>query len=147
MKSWLFWLGLLLCLGVPNALVIYQEHKRAGSVVIYLRIAPEGVQFSGGRINLSYDLNLRPLDPTWPSQGFLRPDMDTRRVVNAWAPDSSGIGYEIRDGSLRLGGDQAMNVPEGKYSLYLQARYAKFDLTPQGKLILRGLVDSTLTPL
>lgn len=146
MKRILFWLGLLLCLGVPNALVIYQERARAGSVVLYLRIAPQGVQIFANRATLSYDLNLRPLDPSWPNQGFLHPDMDTRRVVNAWAPAPSGIHYELRDQSIWLG-DQALSVPEGKYSLYMEARYAKFDLTPQGKLILRGLADSTLTPI
>ncbi|MBS2037755.1 hypothetical protein JST97_22415 [bacterium] len=146
MKKLLFWLGLLLCLGVPNALVVYQERARAGSVVVYLRIAPQGVQVFGNRVSLSYDLNLRPLDPGWPGSGYLRPDMDSRRVVNAWAPDSSGIRYELHDQRIWLG-DHTLNVPDGKYSDYLGARYAKFDLTPEGKLILRGLVDSTLTPL
>lgn len=146
MRRFLFWLGLVLCLVVPNALVLYQERARAGSVVIYLRIAPEGVQIYGGRASLSYDLNLRPLDPGWPSSGFLQPDTDSRRVVNAWAPGASGIQYEIRDHKLWVG-DLSLPVPGEKYEAYRGARYAKFDLTPQGKLILRGLADFTLNPL
>ena len=138
MRKFLFWLGLALCLGVPNALVLYQERARAGSIVIYLRIAPEGVQIYGGRATVSYDLNLRPLDPGWPSSGFLKPDTDSRRVVNAWAPDTAGIHYEVRDQELWLG-DLSLPVTGEKYDAYRDARYAKLDLTPQGKLILRCL--------
>lgn len=40
MNRLLFWLGFILCLGVPVALVAHQEKLRRGSVVIYLRLAP-----------------------------------------------------------------------------------------------------------
>ncbi|MFN8612523.1 MAG: hypothetical protein U0931_33595 [Vulcanimicrobiota bacterium] len=146
MRNFLFWLGLLLCLGVPNGLVINQERLRAGSVLVYLRIAPEGVRIYGGQANLSYDLSLRPLDPGWPSQGFLQPDLDTRRVVNAWAPGTSGIRYEVRGQSLWLG-DQSLPVPPDRFDAYRGARYARFDLTRDGRLILRGLTDASLNPL
>ena len=146
MKQLLFWLGFLLCLGVPAGLVLRQENLRRGSVVVYLRLAPEGVNVYGEQCSLSYDLNLRPLDPAWPKEGFLKPDMDTRRVINAWAPDPQGLRYHLVDSQIRLDAE-TLPVPQGKGEVFRQARYAKFDLALDGKLRLRGLTDMTLNQL
>ncbi|MBN9414437.1 MAG: hypothetical protein J0I12_03320 [Candidatus Eremiobacteraeota bacterium] len=146
MKRLLFWLGFLLCLGVPAGLVIRQENLRRGSVVVYLRLAPEGVTVYGEGASLSYDLNLRPLDPNWPKQGFLTPDMDTRRVINAWAPGPQGLRYHLVDSQVRLDAE-TLPVPPGKGEAFRQARYAKFDLGLDGKLRVRGLTDMTLNQL
>lgn len=144
MNRVLFWLGFLLCLGVPVGLVGYQENLRRGSVVVYLRLAPSGVSIWGERANLSYDLTLRPLDPGWPKQGFLQPDMDSRRVVNAWAPADKGIRYRVVDSRIQLDAN-SLPVPPGKD--FAEARYAKFDLSLDGKLTLRGLTDMTMSQL
>jgi len=142
MNRLLFWLGFLLCLGVPVALVAHQEKLRRGSVVIYLRLAPDSLS--------DYDLNLRPLDPNWPAQGFLRPDLDARRVVNAWAPDSQAppgqrIGYRVVDSRLQLD----VNVPSNStvHSDSREARYAKFYLAQDGQLTFVGLTNWTLGSL
>lgn len=151
MSRLLFWLGLLLCLGVPAGLVLRQENLRRGSVVVYLRLAPAGVSVYGNRADLSYDLNLRPLDPAWPEQGFLRPEMDTRRVINAWAPDSQApsgqrIRYRLANSKVHLEAT-SLDVPQGKEELFRGARYAKLDLMPDGRLTLRGLTDMTMDQL
>lgn len=151
MNRLLFWLGFLLCLGVPAGLVLYQENLRRGSVVVYLRLAPSGVNLYGDRAELAYDLNLRPLDPSWAQEGFLRPDMDSRRVINAWAPDlQAAPGQRIR---YRLANSQvhleaiSLPVPPGKAEQFRQARYAKFDLALDGHLTLRGLTDMAMDQL
>ncbi len=143
MNRLLFWLGFILCLGVPVALVAHQEKLRRGSVVIYLRLAPVW----SGRPNLDYDLNLRPLDPNWPAQGFLRPDLDSRRVVTAWAPDSQAppgqrIGYRVVDSRLQL---DVTIPPDATQSG--EARYAKFYLAQDGRLTFVGLTNWMLGSL
>ncbi|MBX3166991.1 MAG: hypothetical protein KF760_06255 [Candidatus Eremiobacteraeota bacterium] len=151
MKRILFWLGFLLCLGVPAGLVVYQENMRRGSVVVYLRLAPSGVTLYGDRAELAYDLNLRPLDPGWPQQGFLRLDLDSRRVVNAWAPDAHAppgqrIRYRLGNSQVLLEGT-SLSVPPGRSEEFRQARYAKFDLSLDGKLTLRGLTNMSMDQL
>ena len=141
MNRLLFWLGLLLCLGVPMALVIHKERQLQGRQLLYLRLAP-----SEPAAILQYDLALRPLDPDWPQRGFLRPTLDSRRVVNAWQPDANAppgerIGYRVEDSKLVVG--SFATPPE----FTPEARYAKFELTLEGELVLQGLVDSTLHPL
>ena len=140
MNRLLFWLGLLLCLGVPLALVISKERQLQGRQLVYLRLAPN--QSTG---ILQYDLALRPLDPSWPQKGFLRPTLDSRRVVNAWQPDSNAppgerIGYRVEDSKIVVASFATPDLPG-------EARYAKFELTLGGELLLQGLVDSTLRPL
>lgn len=151
MKRLLFWLGFLLCVAVPIGLVVYQENLRRGSVVVYLRLAPDGVEFSGNLARVSFDLNLRPLDPNWPQQGFLQPSMDSRRVINAWvpaanAPPGERIRYQIRNHQIQLD-STSLPLPQGKAEEYRQARYAKFELALDGKLTLRGLSSMTLSQL
>jgi hypothetical protein len=151
MKRLLFWLGLLLCLGVPFGLVLRQENLRRGSVVVYLRLAPDGVDLSGNHVSVRFDLNLRPLDPSWPTTGFLQPSMDSRRVINAWAPAAAAppgerIHYQITDQQIQLN-STSMPLPRGKEEAFRQASYAKFDLALDGRLTLRGLTDRTLNQL
>lgn len=141
MKRLLFWLGLLLCLGVPLALVVHRERQLQGRQVLYLRLAPGQPESV-----LRYDLALRPLDPGWPQKGFLRPSLDSRRVVNAWQPDPNApagerISYSVEDSKVVVG--SFATPPE----FTSEARYAKFELTLEGQLLLQGLVDSTLRPL
>lgn len=141
MNRLLFWLGLLLCLGVPLALVIHKERQLQGRQLVYLRLAPgEPTPI------LQYDLALRPLDPDWPKKGFLRPTLDSRRVVNAWQPDPNAppgerITYRVEDSRVVVA--SIPTPPE----FTPEARYAKFQLTLEGELQLQGLVDSTLRPL
>lgn len=151
MSRLLFWLGFWLCLAVPAWLVVHQEGLRRGSVVVYLRLAPSGVSISGDRAELAYDLNLRPLDPAWPHEGFLRPEMDSRRVINSWVPDSQAppgqrIRYRLQDSQVRLE-VTSLPVPPGKAQEFREARYARFDLALDGKLTLRGLASMTLNQL
>lgn len=151
MNRLLFWLGVVLCLGVPAGLVVYQENLRRGSVVVYLRLAPLGVNLYGDRAELAYDLNLRPLDSSWPKEGYLRPEMDSRRVINAWAPDAQAapgqrIRYRLDESLVRLEAT-SLPVPPGKSEVFRQARYAKFDLALDGKLTLRGLTNMTMDQL
>jgi len=141
MNRLLFWLGLLLCLGVPTAMVIHQERQLQGRQVLYLRLAPS--QPTG---MLQYDLALRPLDPSWSPKGFLRPTLDARRVANAWQPDPSAppgdrIAYRVEGSKVVV---TSFAIPPG---FTPEARYAKFQLTLEGQLLLQGLVDSTLRPL
>lgn len=136
---------------MPAGLVIHQENLRRGSVVVYLRLAPQGVSISGDRAELAYDLNLRPLDPSWPREGFLRPDMDSRRVINAWTPDAQAlpgqrIRYSLSNSQVRLEASSLL-IPQGKAGDYREARYAKFDLGLDGKLTLRGLTNMTMDQL
>ena len=140
MDRLLFWLGLLLCLGVPTALVIQKERQLRGRQVIYLRLAP-----GPPAEVLAFDLALRPLDPSWPQRGVLRPSLDSRRVVNAWTADASAppgerIRYSVQNSRVNVG-----TFARNTYSE--EARYAKFDLTLEGELRPRGLADSTLHPL
>ena len=141
MNRLLFWLGLLLCLGVPLALGIHKERQLQGRQLLCLRIAPgesTGI--------LRDDLALRPLDPGWPQEGYLRPTLDSRRVVTAWpsdpsAPPGERIHYRVEDSKVVVA--SFATPPEFRP----EARYAKFELTLEGELLLQGLVDSTLRPL
>lgn len=151
MKGLLFWLGFLLCLGVPAGLVIHQESLRRGSVVVYLRLAPGGVTIRGDRAELAFDLNLRPLDPSWAQQGFLRPDLDSRGVITAWGPDATAppgerIRYSLEGSKVELQAD-SLTVKSVNSEALLGARYAKFYLTRDGQLSIIGLTNSTLDTL
>jgi uncharacterized membrane-anchored protein len=154
MKGWIFWLGLVLCLGVPGFMVYFKEQSLAqGGRIVYLQLAPVDPRslLQGDYMALRYQLFPDRLNPGWPQQGNLIAQVDDRGVITAWTPESEGnlgvrIRYRTEKKKLVVASD-AFHFQEGQGKRYGLARYGKFHLSPGGVLTLRALTDEHLQPL
>ncbi|MBT9584455.1 GDYXXLXY domain-containing protein [bacterium] len=151
MKRLLFWLGLCLCLGVPNLMVLLKERSLAlGGRVVYLKLAPVDPRslMQGDYMALNYALVPWTADPGWPARGTLRAEIDSRGVITSWQPGSRDnlIRYSIEKGKLKVASD-AFYFEEGQGARYSKASYGKFHLSDIGVLTLQGLTNENLEPL
>ena len=151
MKRFLFWLGLCLCLGVPNLMVILKERSLAlGGRVVYLKLAPVDPRslMQGDYMALNYALIPWRAEPNWPAQGTLGAEIDSRGVITSWnlARRDNPIRYTIEKGKLKIASD-AFYFEEGQGARYSKASYGKFHLSEIGVLTLQGLTNDKLDPL
>ena len=151
MKEWLFWLGLCLCLAVPNAMVFWKEQSlHGGGRIVYLQLAPRDPRslMQGDYMALDYALT-RPLaDPSWPERGTLRAEIDGRGVITGWSRSEGPplLRYHVEKGHLIVA-SQAYHFEEGQGERYRSARYGQFHLSADGTMTLRALADDQLEPL
>lgn len=145
MRQWLFWLGVLLCLGVPNAMVALKEQSLRGGRLVLLRLAPVDPRsiMQGDYMRLNY-ADMPTLPPDAPTRGFVSADADDRGVLSNFRLGDAGpvrIRYRVQDGRLRIATD-AFYFEEGHASRYEPAAYGKFHLSDAGELTLRSLLDA-----
>ena len=151
MKRFLFWLGMCLCLGVPNLMVILKERSLAmGGRVVYLKLAPVDPRslMQGDYMALNYALIPWRADPGWPAKGTLQAQIDSRGVITSWKLGNGDniIRYSIEKGKLTIASD-AFYFEEGQGARYSKASYGKFHLSEIGVLTLQGLTNEKLDPL
>lgn len=148
MRGWLFWIGLLLCLGIPNLLVARKQHSLLGGRVVYLPLAPVDPRslMQGDYMQLRYALPTP--QPDWPASGLLAADVDTRGVLSDLRRGDGPVhvGYKLKNGKLWVATD-AFYFEEGSASRYQQAAYGKFHLSDTGSLTLQGLASAELKDL
>lgn len=144
MKQWLFWLGVLLCLGVPNAMVARKEQSLRGGRTVLLRLAPVDPRsiMQGDYMRLNY-ADMPGLPPNAPTRGLVSADADDRGLLSNFRLGDAGpvrIRYRLQDGRLRIATD-AFYFEEGQASRYEPAAFGKFHLSDAGDLTLEGLLD------
>jgi uncharacterized membrane-anchored protein len=146
----LFWLGLVLCLAVPNAMVAMKERSLRGGRTVLLRLAPADPRsiMQGDYMRLNYaDLPSAPAAA--PEQGFVSADADTQGVLSNFRFGAGGpvrIRYRLEHGYPRIATD-AFYFEEGQAKRYEPAAYGKFHLSDAGDLTLRSLVDAEFRDL
>ncbi len=151
--------GLLLVLGVPNALVVQKERLLASGTSMLLELAPVDPRslIQGDYMRLDYAMTRQVADSlqVWPRRGRIVVVLDgagVARFVRRHEPArqlQAGehlLAYSRRGGRLRLAMD-AFHFQEGHAQRYSRARYGELRVAPSGTSILVGLRDSTRAPL
>ena len=135
MRRVLLWLGLLLVLVIPNALIANQERQLAAGTTVYLELVPVDPRslMQGDYMRLDYKL----LQGT--GEGHVT--VDSRGVATAWAP----TGPALQRGALE--GVKSFFFEEGKGAYFQDARYAEVRLSASGQVQLVGLRTANLTKL
>ena len=165
--DWLFWLGLLLCLAVPNGMLARKQSFIArGGTTLYLEFAPHS-NYPGTRsMKLYYALAGGYQTCNWPFPGWLNAEVDERGRILTWKPEAPlpsspvpyptpvapgkntqvRLRYTVKDGRLRVGPD-TFTYLDGQGSRYSNARYAVLLLLENGDLHITGLADQDLRKL
>ncbi len=159
MRSALLWLGLVLALAVPGALILDKERLLRHGAPIYLELAPVDPRslIQGDYMRLDYRI-LRDLEATassWPADGRLVLELDERGVVRGarradpaltLEPGARLLAYRRRGGRLRLGAE-AFFFEEGRAELFARARYSELRVGADGTSVLVALLDENLERL
>lgn len=132
MRKVLLWLGLVLALGVPNALIVDKERALSGSTVVLLELAPVDPRslIQGDYMALAY------------AEDVSRPvviQLDAGGVAHVVRPYEGALG----PGELLLRGPVTREFffQEGHADRYAAARYGEFSVAPWGQAVLTGLSD------
>ena len=159
MRSALVIGGLVLALGVPNALVVQKERLLADGTPVLLELAPVDPRslIQGDYMRLDYAITRQIADsqPYWPRTGQIVVALDGRGIARfvrrhdgrmSLGPREHLLTYRRRGGRMRIGTD-AFHFQEGHARYYQGARYGEVRVSPSGTSVLVGLRDSTLNTL
>ncbi len=161
--------GLLLCLAFVNASIVATERLSNHGRLIYLELAPVDPRslMQGDYMALNYrvaeqvqrTLSREPNRPDWlpefaPGDGRIVVRLDDRAVGEyvrlddgrELAPNEILLRYRIRAGALKFASD-AWFFEEGSAERYQQARFGRFRVAENGRMLLTGLNDAELRPL
>jgi uncharacterized membrane-anchored protein len=158
-RSQLVAAGLVLALGVPNALVIDKERLLAAGTPVLLELAPVDPRslIQGDYMRLDYAMarELARTQAGWPRTGRIVVALDSNGVArfvrrhDPATPIAAGeqlVLYRRRGGRFRIGTD-AFHFQEGHARRYQSARYGELRVARSGASVLVGLRDSALTAL
>ena len=161
MRAGLFWIGLLLCLGVPGVLIAGKEHLLTTGRLVLLPLAPVDPRslMQGDYMDLRYRLSndifgTSSQGEAWPERGVVvvRVDGDDVGTLvrldngGALAPDEQRLRYHQRRAFPRFGAE-AFFFEEGRAEYYGVARYGELRVAADGEALLAGLRDSDRNPL
>lgn len=159
MRNLIMWGGLLLILGVVNAMIAGKEHTLAGGDTMLLELAPRDPRslLQGDYMTLRYAMATdasRALGHGSASGRLLvRVDADgVARYVRVYqegetlAANQRLLYFRKRGGAVRLAGD-AFFFQEGHGRHYSTARYGELRVDSDGHAILVGLRDGERKPL
>jgi len=156
-RTWLIFVGLALCLGVPFALVAQKERVRVDGTRVLLRLAPVDPRslIQGDYMSLDYAL-VRELGDTsgWPGDGQLVLRLEDGGVAGfvrrhqgeSLQPGEHLLRYRRRSGGVRLGAE-AYYFQEGTAERYQPARFGELRVTSAGDALLVGLGDEQGRPI
>jgi uncharacterized membrane-anchored protein len=149
-------LGLLLCLGVPAALVVHKEGVLRDGRRVLLKLAPRDPRslMQGDYMVLRYAVAGEVRGEEWGLDGRLVLTIDgddvgalaRRDDGRALAPGEVRLRYRIRKRGVRLGAESFF-FQEGQAELYAQAEYGELRVAPSGEAVLVGLRDAERRPL
>ena len=159
MRTTLVFAGLVLALGVPNALVVHKEHVLAEGTPMLLQLAPVDPRslIQGDYIRLTYAMTRDLVDSVqhWPPTGEIVVVLDEHGVARYVRRHASSalvgasehlLVYRVRRGRIRVGTD-AFHFQEGQARTYAGARYGELRVAPSGTSVLVGLRDAEWRPL
>lgn len=160
-RAILFWLGLLLCLGVPAGLIVQKETLLAGGRVVLMPLAPVDPRslMQGDYMDLRYRVATDYFDAldhaTEPAdRGTLIVRLDAAGVATfsrldaggPLAPDEQRLKYRNHAGFARFGAESYF-FEEGRADDYATAKYGELRVSEDGDALLAGLRDSDRNPL
>jgi uncharacterized membrane-anchored protein len=151
--------GLVLALGVPNALVAHKERVLAEGTPMLLPLAPVDPRslIQGDYMRLDYAMTRELADSVrrWPRTGKIVVALDEHGVARflrrheARTPLRAGerlLVYRVRGGRVRVGSD-AFHFQEGRAWMYVGARYGELRVARSGTSVLVGLRDASWQPM
>lgn len=158
-RKLILWGGLLLVLGVVNAMIAGKERTLAEGSTVLLELAPRDPRslLQGDYMTLRYAISeqvSRALgDGSASGRLLVHVDADgvarylgVYRDGDALAPDQRLLYFRKRDRTVRLAGD-AFFFQEGQGGYYATARYGEVRVDKDGHAILVGLRDGERRPL
>ena len=147
--------GVILALGVPNALILQKERLVAEGTPVLLELAPVDPRslIQGDYMRLDYAIARQMADSqeAWPRTGRVvvaLGESGVARLVRRHddatplRPGEHLLTYRRRGGRIRVGTD-AFYFQETHMRRYLSARYGELRVAPSGTSVLVGLRDST----
>ena len=151
--------GLVVVLGVSNALIVEKEQLLADGQPILLELAPVDPRslIQGDYMTLDYAIARQLGDSarTWPRTGEIVVRVDSlgvaryvrrHRATGLLQPGERLLTYRRHHGRVQVGTD-AFHFQEGHASRYSGARYGELRASRSGTTVLVGLRDSALKRL
>jgi uncharacterized membrane-anchored protein len=153
-RTALVFAGLVLALGVPNALVVDKERVIAEGTPMLLELAPADPRslIQGDYMRLDYAITRQLADSArrWPATGKVVVSLDERGVARFVRRHDSGTAlrpaehllvYRARGGRVRVGTD-AFHFEEGRSAAFTGARYGELRVGRSGTSVLVALRDA-----
>lgn len=148
MRSKLSLFGLLLVLGVINAMIATKERALDQGRTVILELAPADPRslMQGDYMELQYSL-ARKLPESAPDQGVVYIDLDDRGVATGLSTrpltGRTPLRYH-RLGQRVLFDVESFFFQEGQGSFFVPARYGELRVDREGNPLLVGLLDDRL---
>lgn len=148
--------GLLLVLGVVNAMIVGKERLLAGGVPMFFELAPVDPRalMQGDYMQLRYTIGNEIERREWPGDGVAVVRLDPRGVAGLvrrhlgeeLAAGEHLVRYRTRNGDVYIGSD-AFFFEEGQAEVYERAAHGELVADEGGATVLIGLRDDSLAPL